>query len=518
MNRDGVKTGESERMKRPGIGWTVTAALISAGCMPKAPGVRVSSSCPEPAVVLASMDSGEAPETGADGDIRETKPASPPGLAPAPRSAEMTRELLTGPQSSEACARRALEENRGVRASWHRIQAAMARVPQASALADPMVENEVQPISARGQQLVSGYMPWSLSVTQQFPWFGVRPLRVAAAEREVAVAVQNWHQTQLDAIAQVKRAYAELSRTARSLRVLDAIRAQLKASVEIARIRSETRSEPGVQRDYFLARQALEDLERETAQLRDESRRALAALNRQLHQPPDTELTPLAELSIAPPPERLQELEAQALRIRPDLQATLAEIDRNRILVRLAELKGKPDVTLGLVYQLMTAQGALSPIADGKDNIGFVVGWSLPVHRGKIAGGVAEAQALAAAESLRLEDQQDQALAEVADRCSAARAATEIRDLIRDRVLPQSQRAREAAENDYRAGQGTLDALNSATRDVLRTRLEIIRQEAELAKAVAALEQAIGGSLHPRTEIEIETDAKTGVGEAKPDR
>lgn len=497
-------------MKEKGawIKWTTAAALAcGAGCLPKAPDVRVSANRPDPAVTLASAESSNS---GLDSDSDSKSDRKPASNASAIRTAAMVREPLTGPQSSDACVRRALEENRGVRSAWVRIEAALARVPQASALADPVIENEVQPIPSRGQQLTSGYMPWSLSATQQFPWFGVRCARAAAAEREVEVAVQNWHQAQLNAIAQTKRAYADLARASQSLRVLDAIREQVNEAVELARIRSETRSEPGLQRDYFQARQAVENLGLEAAQWRDEARRALAVLNRYLHQPSETPLAPLAELSIAPRPERLEELQTQAMGMRPDLRSILAEIDRSRILAHLAELKAKPDVTLGLVYQLMTTRGALSPIADGRDNIGFIVGWNLPVYGRKIQSGVAEARATAAAESLRLEDQQDQALAEVAERFSAARAATEIRGLLRDRVLPQSLRAREASANDYRAGRGDLTALNAATRDVLRTRLEIIRQEAEIAKSIAVLEQAIGGPLlqKPSDEPEPKPEAE----------
>ena len=416
-------------------------------------------------------------------------------------AAEPPPGTLTGPQPVEECVRRALNENRGVRAAWSRAQALKWRVPQASALPDPVVENEVQPFPKYGQQLTSGYMPWSLSVSQQFPWFGVRGLRGAAAEREAEIAVQAWLQAQLDVAAQVRQAYAELARVHRSLAVFADIEKQANEYVELARIRVETPTgtATGLQREFFQAEQAASDLTREIAQTRSEFFRGRAELNRLLHQPPDLALEPLAAPQDAAAPDRLEELIAQATSLRPDLKSAIAAIERDRVLVALAEKKGKPDVTVGLVYQLMTREDALSPIADGNDNVGFMVGFNLPIYRGKIAAGVEEARHQAAASAQSFEDRFDQAAAEVAGRYYWARTARETRDLLRESVLPKAERAREAAFNDYQASRGDLFILNSVTRDVLRTKLEILRQEAELGKALAALEQAVGGPFAPLT-------------------
>lgn len=425
--------------------------------------------------------------------------AEPPASKPLEHRSEEAEKLppglLAGPQLVEECVRRALNENRGVRAAWSRAQALKWRIPQASALPDPVVENEVQPFPKYGQQLTSGYMPWSLSVSQQFPWFGVRSLRGAAAAREAEIAVQAWHQAQLDVAAQVRQAYAELARVHRSLAVFADIEKQANEYVELARIRVETPTgtETGLQREFFQAEQAVSDLTREIAQTRSEFFRGRAELNRLMHQPPDLALEPLAAPQDAAAPDRLEELIAQATSLRPDLKSAIASIERDRVLVALAEKKGKPDVTVGLVYQLMTREDALSPIADGNDNIGFMVGFNLPIYRGKIAAGVEEARHQAASSAQSFEDRFDQAAAEVAGRYYWARTARETRDLLRDSVLPKAERALEAAFNDYQASRGDLFILNSVTRDVLRTKLEILRQEAELAKALAALEQAVGG-------------------------
>ena len=80
---------------------------------------------------------------------------------------------LGGPQPLDVLVRHALEENRTVRAAQFNVLALKHRIPQVTALDDPIVSNTIFPIpSAAPQYSLMGYMPYGALLAQQFPWCG----------------------------------------------------------------------------------------------------------------------------------------------------------------------------------------------------------------------------------------------------------------------------------------------------------------------------------------------------------
>ena len=118
---------------------------------------------------------------------------------------------LGGPQPLDVLVRHALEENRTVRAAQFNVLALKHRIPQVTALDDPIVSNTIFPIpSAAPQYSLMGYMPYGTLLAQQFPWCGTLRLRGQAAEDDVKIALFELAAAQLDVVANVKRAYYDL--------------------------------------------------------------------------------------------------------------------------------------------------------------------------------------------------------------------------------------------------------------------------------------------------------------------
>jgi outer membrane protein TolC len=114
---------------------------------------------------------------------------------------------LSGPQTVDAYIRRALLENRTVQAAFHNVQSLKHRIPQVTALDDPVASNTVFPIPSVGPQYsIMGYNPYNLTLAQQFPWFGTLRLRGEVAEKDVHVALAELAAAQIAAVAAVKRA------------------------------------------------------------------------------------------------------------------------------------------------------------------------------------------------------------------------------------------------------------------------------------------------------------------------
>ena len=74
-----------------------------------------------------------------------------------------------------------------------------------------------------------------------------------------------------------------------------------------------------------------------------------------------------------------------------------------------------------------------------------------------------------------------------------------IADLFRNSILPKSRLALEAATGEYQGGTVDYVTLVTAWREVLQVELQLAQVEAELGKALASLERAVGGQLneHP---------------------
>lgn len=409
------------------------------------------------------------------------------GPEPAPREA-------VGAQPVETYIGRALAENRAVQAARFNLIAMKERIPQATALDDPMVENTIWPFPSNGPQYsIMGYGPYSLMISQQFPWVGTLRLRGEVAEQEVRQALAELCEAQLETVAAVKRAYAELHRAERSAVILEESGLRAADFVEIARVRLAGGNTS--QQDELRAENAVVEVEAELATVRQARAEARARLARQLHVDPESDLRTLEELPAAELPGRVEALYALATEARPELRGQLAAIGRDVRQAELARLKYKPDVTVGLGYMTMSRDDAESPAADGRDNLGLVVGFNLPVYRGRIDASVREAEARAAASMREYESLRDESFEEVKTAYAAAESSREVLELFRESYLPRSRQALEVATIDYSTGRLDFLSLITAWRELLQVELQIARFEADLGRALADLERAVGTEL-----------------------
>jgi outer membrane protein TolC len=411
-------------------------------------------------------------------------------LDPAPAPPE-----LTGEQPVDAYIRRALAENRGVQAARFNVLAMKERIPQVTALDDPMVQNTVWPFPMNAPQYsLMGYNPYQMMVSQQFPWFGTLRLRGEAAEQEVKVALMELAAAQLEVVAEVKRAYYNLYFSQRSEQILGENRKLAADFVEIARVRYKTGNTS--QQDVLRAENVVTDVDSELVTARQGIAEARAALARQLHVSPEADLRALPTLPIADVPAQVERLYRLAVSARPELQGRLAEIARDTREVELARKKYYPNIDLGLNYMMMTREDNPSPMADGRDNIGLTIGFNLPVYRGKLQAGVREAEARAVANSRLYDDLRDETYEEVKSLLAEAKSRRDIIDLFRSGYLPRSRQALEIAASDYKAGNLDFLTLVTAWRELLQVELQIARFESELGRALAQLERVVGCQLN----------------------
>jgi outer membrane protein TolC len=403
--------------------------------------------------------------------------------------------------SVDDCVRRALEANATVRAARFNVEAVRQRIPQVTALDDPILSNTIFPIpSVAPQYSLMGYMPYGALLAQQFPWCGTLRLRGQAAEQDVRIALFELAATELDAVAGAKRAYVDLQLAEKTGGLLRENRRLAEDFLKIARARypATTATQP----DVLKAEVAVSDIDRELENNSVALSDAHGELARVLDLDPDAEIRTASELPLDSVPDQLDRLRQLALASRPDLQGRLAAIERDRAAIELARKRYYPNITLGVVYQDMEKTNAETPkTASGMPNVGLFVGINLPVYHKRLAAGVCEAQARAAADQALYQAERNQSNRDIKSLFVQARVQQNVLGLLRRSNLPTARQVLELTTGEYRASVPGVDFLTviSAWRDLLQVELQIAQVEAELAKALASLERAVGGQLneHP---------------------
>ena len=405
---------------------------------------------------------------------------------------------LSGPQPLDGLIRRALAENRTVQAAYHNVEALRYRIPQVTTLEDPVASNVVFPIPAVAPQYsLMGYNPYNLTLAQQFPWFGTLRLRGEVAERDVQVALAELAAAQLDTVAAVKRAYYDLYASERTEELLVENRQLLEDFQTVARRRLET---GGSQQDVLRSEVLINELDRELANNQGEISTARAALARQLHLHPEADLQTDSALAFEDVPAEVDRLFALAIAARPELKGRLAAVARDEKAVELARQRFYPNTTLGLSYMDMEETNAkVGQRASGAPNVGLFLAFNLPVYRSKYHAGVCEAQERATADAKLYEAQRDETHSEIADLLSQVKVQRKVLGLLRDQILPRTRQTLEVAGADYSRANLDFAALIAALRDVLQIQIQVAQIEAELGKAIAALERSVGCQIneHP---------------------
>jgi outer membrane protein, heavy metal efflux system len=442
------------------------------------------------------------------------QPAQPMAMAsdPVPAPPE-----LTGPQPVDAFIRRALAENRTVQAAYHNVQSLRHRIPQVTTLDDPVASNSVFPIpSVAPQYSLMGYNPYNLTLAQQFPWCGTLRLRGEAAERDVHVALAELAAAQLDTVAAVKRAYYNLYAGLKVEEILTENRTILEDFQAIAR---ERLAAGGSQQDVIRAGTLISELDRNLVENKQGIAAARAALARQLHLSPEADFRTLPGLSLAAVPTEFERLFRLAVAARPELQGRLAAVARDETAVELARKRFYPNLTLGLTYMDMEKTNAVTlKSASGFPNVGLFVAFNLPVYRDKYRAGVCEAEQRTLADAKIYEAQRDETASEIQDFVVQVKTQQGVLSLLRDGILPRSKESFDLARSDYGKGNVDYATVQSALREVLQVRLQITQVEAELGKALASLERAVGCEIneHPPTPAAPPPPATPGPFRAKP--
>jgi outer membrane protein TolC len=145
----------------------------------------------------------------------------------------------------------------------------------------------------------------------------------------------------------------------------------------------------------------------------------------------------------------------------------------------------------------MEKTNAVTPrTASGQPNVGLFVGFNLPVHHAKYQAGVLEAKERARADGKLYEAQRDETFSEIQDFMVQAKVQENVLSLLQDSIEPRTRQTLELARSDYAKANVDYATVLSALREVLQVQLQIAQVSAELGKALAGLEHAVGQQIN----------------------
>jgi outer membrane protein TolC len=236
------------------------------------------------------------------------------------------------------------------------------------------------------------------------------------------------------------------------------------------------------QSDVLRAEVEVARLEALARALVSEVRGAEAMLNTTLALDADQPVPPLAPLLLAEPVPAWPGIRA-ALSNRPELVAVQAEIARADADVQVMRDMYRPMATIrtGPAYTMTDGRGWMA-----------MVGVSLPIWRGKLRAGVAEAEAMRAMSEAELRAMTRMIEGDAAVAVHQVRAASDRQAAIRTDVLPRARMAIEPAVAGYTSGQLPLVSVIEAVQALWLVQADLIAADTELGLAWARLGRAVG--------------------------
>jgi len=436
------------------------------------------------------------------------RPSPSPALPPQHSSLELARfdVPITGQQPQlpsfevegahpiDFYVQTALARNPEIQALERRVAAQAEVVPQVTTLPDPMLSNVFWPISDNSPQTAAGQQTNVLQLSQQFPWFGKLQLRGQVAEAQTQIALSQLAETQLKVAEDVKTTYYEVYFSQQAIKITEDNETFLRDYITLADARY--RVGKSSQQDVLRAQVELSKLQDQLVALRRQWKVAQADLAKLLSVPPESDLRAQDSLNVPAVPEQMERLYQVALATRPELQGRLQAILRDQRMVELARRNYYPDVAVGVNWGSITETGALAKtIANGHDNVGFVVGINLPIWHDKLSAGVREAQNRQAESAQLLQVAKDDILRHVRRLSVQALALEQQVALYRKEIVPRADQTLRVAAADYKVGKvDALTVLDNYTQ-LLRFQIQQVRLEAALGQVLASLERAVGGQL-----------------------
>jgi outer membrane protein TolC len=334
-----------------------------------------------------------------------------------------------------------------------------------------------------------------LSFSQTLPWFGKLSDKEKVAAKEADAMREMFEARKAEIVRQVKLAYYDLAYLDRAIAITQEDQLLLEHYEKLAEARYTQGI--GLQQGVVKLQAEITRDRNRLEQLRRQRVDAEAALNALLNRPAQS---PIAEVAMRDRPEvdvDIPSLYETARQRRPEVQASLLQVERDEKRIQLARRNYWPDFTLGTSFVNVGGRGdpaglVTPPDQNGKNIYAFSVGINIPIRRRKYDAAVLEATESKIASRRGYESTLNSVEASVRAVGFRIQTLKEQIALFQKALLPQTEQALRSTETAYSTGMvGVLDLLDSE-RVLLEVRLGLAQLDSDYMKSLAEMERAIG--------------------------
>ena len=390
-------------------------------------------------------------------------------------AAAQATAALPSPLGLADVIRLAGERRDEIQAARARARAGEARPILASALEDPMISPSLDHLP-----FMLGGADVSVTIEQRIPLSGIRGHRRASALADLERLRADAGRATLDVGVQAANAFLMLQERRRTAALLTQQIGFARDVVAAANARYASGTAP--QSDVLRAEVEVARLDVLARVLVSEVGGAEAMLNTSLARDADSPVPDLVPLALTQPIPSWPAMKI-VLASRPELAAGRAEIARAEADVQVMRDMFRPMATIrtGPAYTMAEGRGWMA-----------MVGVSLPVWRGKLRAGVAEAQAMRAMSEADLQAMTRMIEGDAAVAVHQLRAARDRQAALTSDVLPRARMVIEPAVTGYASGQLPLVSVIEAVQALWLVQSDLIAADTELGLAWARLGRAIG--------------------------
>lgn len=370
-----------------------------------------------------------------------------------------------------------LAHNPNTKAAKRAFDAATARIPQRTALADPTVSYAFGPLSIASGDVRYGQV---IRVGQRFPFPGKLALLGQAAEAEAKAVSEDLSRVRVELAFAASRLLDQLYMVERSADIYSEHVTLLSELEESAN--AQYAAGRGSQQAVLTASSERAHAEHRLIVLAADRAVVAARINGLLHRPPDTELPPAPRKLELPRAEPVTIDDAIAT--RPEARALLARMRSAEEAVRLAQREYYPDLSVDAAYNSMW----------NRPEHRFMVGLSInvPIQLGRRDAAVREAEAQVAMYASRLAAVKDEVAVEVAVARKRLTEAQHVVELYETRLVPIAKDRINAARSELETGRASFLSVIDAERNLRTVQLEQHAAVATLSTRIAELLRAAG--------------------------
>ena len=389
----------------------------------------------------------------------------------------------------------AIQNNPEILAQKKRWEVFKEKIPQASALEDPMFGFGIVSLPTNFSFRDEDMTMKELSISQRFPFYGKRRLMGEMAQKEAEAVFNEIQEKSNRVIKEVKAIYYELAYNYRSTDITERNKEILENFVKIAETQYAVGM--GIQQDVLRAHVEVSKMVDELIMLGQRRRALEAKLIALLNRSPENPLGKPEEVAYKKLPLNSGELQKAALETNPTLKGMKKMIEAKEKAYDLAKQEYYPDLTARFAY----GQRDNGPEMKRRDMLTGMVEINIPIfYKSKQERKVAEAKAEIETTEAQYRAMKNEILYMVTDMASMIERVERQIELYKTGIIPQAGLQVSSATSAYRVNKVDFMTLLDSQMTLYRYELEYHQALTEYEKNVANLEAVVGKRLSTREE------------------